>query len=126
MKKIIASAKQERLNVCLLILAVTVFLIILPQFASHYAVILSTEVFIYSIFALSLNLLIGYVGLPSLGHAAFFGAGSYTIAILVVKGGIDNFWLCLPVALLVTTKEDSSSIQAERATEAVLWKICAG
>lgn len=82
-------------------IVLTVFLIIFPQFASSYAVVLLIEVFIYAIFAMSLNLLLGYLGLPSLGHAAFFGVGGYQVAILVAKGGINNLWLCLCAAILV-------------------------
>jgi branched-chain amino acid transport system permease protein len=77
-------------------------LIVFPQVSSLYSVILVTEVLIYAIFATSLNLELGYTGLPSLGHAAFFGAGGYTLGILVAKGGIHNFWLCMIVALLAS------------------------
>lgn len=80
--------------------ALAIFLIVFPRFASAYGLVLLTEVFIYAIFALSLNLLLGYAGLPSLGHAAFFGVAGYTVAILVTKGGINNFWICLSAALL--------------------------
>jgi branched-chain amino acid transport system permease protein len=47
---------------------------------------------------MGLNLTIGYAGQKSLGHAAFFGIGAYTVAILM-KAGI-SFWLGLPVAML--------------------------
>jgi branched-chain amino acid transport system permease protein len=77
-------------------------LIVFPQVSSLYSVILVTEVLIYAIFATSLNLELGYTGLPSLGHAAFFGAGGYMLGILVVKGGIHNFWFCMIVALLAS------------------------
>jgi branched-chain amino acid transport system permease protein len=81
-------------------LVLTAFLLFFPQFVSPYAVVLLTEVFIYAIFATSLNLLVGYLGLPSLGHGAFFGVGGYGVAILVARGGISSFWLCLGAALL--------------------------
>lgn len=84
----------------LVLIVLTIFLIMFPRFASSYGLVLLTEVFIYAIFAMSLNLLLGYVGLPSLGHSAFFGVGGYTVAILVTKAGIGNFWLCLAAALL--------------------------
>jgi branched-chain amino acid transport system permease protein len=52
---------------------------------------------IFSILALSLNLLLGYTGQLSLGHAAFFGIGAYTSALLALK--LDwSFWLALPSA----------------------------
>lgn len=52
---------------------------------------------IFTILALSLNLLLGYTGQLSLGHAAFFGIGAYTSALLALK--LDwAFWLALPSA----------------------------
>lgn len=63
-------------------------LIVLPLFLSSYGVNLLTEVLIWSIFALSLNLLNGYLGLPSFGHAAFWGLGAYSVGILTIKLGI--------------------------------------
>lgn len=62
-------------------------LVVLPNFLSAYWVTLLTEILIYGLFAASINILVGYTGLPSLGHAAFFGTGAYTIAILQVKFG---------------------------------------
>ncbi|MCK4794138.1 MAG: branched-chain amino acid ABC transporter permease [Desulfobacteraceae bacterium] len=73
-----------------------------PQFMPVYHTYLLTEVLIYLIFALSLNLLMGYTGLVSLGHAAFWGTGGYAVALLMSKGGVDNFFLCTGVALLAS------------------------
>jgi len=56
-----------------------------PLFLPPYGVILLTQGFIYAIVAMSLDILIGYTGLGSLGHAAFFAVGAYTAAILVTK-----------------------------------------
>jgi len=52
---------------------------------------------IYALFAMSLNLLWGYSGLWSLGHAAFFGTAGYVVGILTVRMDFENFW---PVALI--------------------------
>jgi branched-chain amino acid transport system permease protein len=52
---------------------------------------------IFTILALSLNLLLGYTGQLSLGHAAFFGIGAYTSALLALKLEW-SFWLALPSA----------------------------
>lgn len=52
---------------------------------------------IYSILALGLNLIAGYTGQLSLGHAAFYGIGGYTSALLALKLGLP-FWLTVPVA----------------------------
>lgn len=47
---------------------------------------------VYGVFAIGLNLLLGYAGLPSLGHAAYFGLGAYAAGILAVRL-TDSFWL---------------------------------
>jgi len=57
---------------------------------------------IYGVFATSLNLIWGYANIPSFGHAAFFGVGAYTAAIMVVKVGIANFWVGLILAIIAT------------------------
>ncbi len=82
------------------VLILFVLLIVFPQVSSLYSVILVTEILIYAIFATSLNLELGYTGLPSLGHSAFFGVGGYTVSILITKGGIHNCWFCIIAALL--------------------------
>ncbi|MGE5601729.1 MAG: branched-chain amino acid ABC transporter permease [Nitrososphaerales archaeon] len=61
-----------------------------PQLLIHLAVIIS----IYGILALSMNLIIGMTGLFTLGHAAFFGVGAYTSAILMFAG-VPWFWSML-------------------------------
>ena len=55
---------------------------------------------IFAILALSLNLLLGYTGQLSLGHAAFFGIGAYTSALLSLPPLEWSFWLALPAAAL--------------------------
>lgn len=57
---------------------------------------------IYSVLALSLNLLVGYTGLLSLCHAAFYGIGAYIGTILMVDGGL-GFWSALGCAVVGTT-----------------------
>jgi len=56
---------------------------------------------IFAILALSLNLLLGYTGQLSLGHAAFFGIGAYTSALLALKLEW-SFWLALPCAAVAS------------------------
>ncbi len=56
---------------------------LVPLSGSRYLIDLSTEIMIYALFALSLNLLIGYAGNVSFGHAAYFAIGGYSCAILV-------------------------------------------
>jgi branched-chain amino acid transport system permease protein len=65
--------------------------------ASAYHLHVTIMAGIFTILALSLNLLLGYTGQLSLGHAAFFGIGAYTSALLALKLGWP-FWLGLPSA----------------------------
>ncbi|KWR92145.1 branched-chain amino acid ABC transporter permease [Cupriavidus sp. IDO] len=60
---------------------------------------LLSKVMIMAIFALSLQLLIGYTGLVSLGHAAYFAAAAYATAMLAPESGPGNGWLLLLGAL---------------------------
>lgn len=55
---------------------------------------------IYAIASLGINFHSGYLGETSLGHAAFFGTGAYTTAILSVKYDV-NFWITIPVAMVL-------------------------
>jgi branched-chain amino acid transport system permease protein len=54
---------------------------------------------ILAIFALSLDLLVGYTGLVSFGHAAYFGIGAYALGLLAPKYEAASVWLTLPVAI---------------------------
>jgi branched-chain amino acid transport system permease protein len=60
----------------------------------------TTEMLIMALFAMSLNLILGYGGMVSFGHAAFFGTGAYTVALLIKKAGCP-FFLALGAAPLV-------------------------
>jgi branched-chain amino acid transport system permease protein len=78
-------------------------LVIWPPFMTPYFRSMAIQILIYGIFALSLNLIFGYTGLFSLGHAAFFGAAAYTSAILTVRYGVESFWLVAPAGILMAT-----------------------
>jgi len=77
---------------------VLVILCLAPAFFSTYVLGLLILTLIYGIFAMSLNILTGYAGLPSLGHAMFFGISAYTVGILEVKMST-NFGLQLIAGL---------------------------
>ena len=59
-----------------------------PWLGSRFYTFLATEIVILALFAVSLNLLLGYTGLVSFGHAAYFGIGAYTCAILMKTHGV--------------------------------------
>jgi branched-chain amino acid transport system permease protein len=58
------------------------------------------RVLIYAIAAASLNFILGYGGMVSLGHAAFFGAGAYTVGVLLTEG-VASAWIAWPAAAIV-------------------------
>jgi len=66
-----------------------------------YVVTVATLVAIQSIVACGLNVVVGYAGQISLGHAAFFGIGAYASALLTTKAGL-TFWTALPLVIAVT------------------------
>jgi len=74
-------------------------LLVAPQFLKNYGIYLLTYWLIFIIATMGLNLTVGYAGQKSLGHAAFFGIGAYTVAILM-KAGF-SFWLGLPAAAAI-------------------------
>jgi branched-chain amino acid transport system permease protein len=73
-------------------------LLFVPPFLKNYGIYLFSYWLVFVIATMGLNLTIGYAGQKSLGHAAFFGIGAYTVAILL-KAGI-SFWVGLPLAML--------------------------
>lgn len=79
-------------------LAILAALCAVPPFLKSYGVYLFTYWLVFVIATMGLNLTTGYAGQKSLGHAAFFGIGAYTIAILT-KAGI-SFWVGLPLAVV--------------------------
>ncbi len=74
--------------------------VVLPFTLSNYHVFQLTQVMIYAIAVLGLNILTGYNGQISLGHGGFFAAGAYTAAILMHRYGVP-YWATLPPAALM-------------------------
>ena len=71
--------------------------LLVPAFGSRFYTFVANDVVIWALFATSLNLLVGYTGLVSFGHAAYFGIGAYTTGILMKKLGVP-FLLAFPAA----------------------------
>jgi branched-chain amino acid transport system permease protein len=86
----------------LLTAALLLLLAIMPPlthaFDQRYLLSIATRIVIWSIAATSLNMILGYGGLVSFGHAAFFGIGGYAVGILSAEG-VQSGWLQWPVAL---------------------------
>lgn len=74
-------------------------LLLVPQFLKNYGIYLLTYWLVFVIATMGLNLTVGYAGQKSLGQAAFFGIGAYTVAIML-KAGI-SWWLGMPAAALL-------------------------
>jgi branched-chain amino acid transport system permease protein len=81
-----------------------VALLAMPYVLSTYNLGLVVQMMIFALLAMSLDLLIGYAGMPSLGHAAYFGISAYTTGLLALRLSL-NVWLALPagVALAALT-----------------------
>jgi len=80
--------------------AVLLLLIVAPPFLSAFLLSLLTQALIYGILAMSLDLLLGYLGLPSLGHAAYLGLGAYSVGVLATRHGA-GFWTTLVAGVLL-------------------------
>jgi branched-chain amino acid transport system permease protein len=72
---------------------------VVPLIGNSYQTRLATIALVYGIGAIGLNLLVGYGGMISFGHAAFFGIGAYTMAILGIAG-FDGVLVTLPCATI--------------------------
>ena len=86
------------------VLPVFVLLVLFPlamqAMDGLFYVSLASRMLIYAIAATSLNLALGYGGMVSFGHAAFFGAGAYTVGILAAEG-VSSLWIAWPAAIAV-------------------------
>jgi len=120
-----------------LVLIGAVLLIALPWVLSSYQLGLLTKMLIFAIFAMSLNLILGYAGLPSLGHAAYFGVAAYTTALLSLRV-TPSFWLDFGAGLaaaavtaalfglLALRAQGSYLLMITLALAQVLWGIAFG
>jgi branched-chain amino acid transport system permease protein len=68
---------------------------------SAYVITIGTIIVIYAIVVCGLNVIVGYAGQISLGHAAFFGIGAYSAALLATKAGF-SFWQALPLVIAIS------------------------
>jgi branched-chain amino acid transport system permease protein len=84
------------------VVVATIFLLLLisPPLLSSFLLTLLTQALIYAILAMSLDIILGYTGLASLGHAAYFGLGAYSVGILATRYGA-GFWVTLPAGVLL-------------------------
>lgn len=81
--------------------AVVVGLVLAPFFLPAFEVSLATTALIFAVFAMSLDLILGYTGLISFGHAAFFGTGGYIAAYTAINL-TGNLIVVLPIVIAAT------------------------
>ena len=89
----------ESRTVASLLLAAVAGLALFPFASDEFYLELFTHIMVLGIFAMSLDLLIGYTGLVSFGHAAFFGLAGYLLAIITPESEAMSLWVSLPVCL---------------------------
>ena len=80
--------------------AIIALLALFPLAGATFYTELVTKVMILAIFAMSLDLLVGYTGMVSFGHAAYYGIGAYTLGLLAPKYEAANLWTTLPLSML--------------------------
>lgn len=71
---------------------------------SKSALVLVTKIFIFAVFAISYDLLLGFTGIVSFGHAMFFGIGAYTVGIVMQRAGhsLGDLLLAIAIGLIVS------------------------
>src|SRR5262245_46581227 len=97
-----AVSHRSRLPLVAAALVALLVLIALPPFVGIYQTQLMTYGLIAAIAALGFNLLLGYTGLLSFGHSAFFGIGAYAVAFLVRDFGIRSMELYILIGVPVS------------------------
>ena len=85
----------------IILAAAFVIFLILPQILPRFYIYLLAIIFVIGLLATSLNLVLGYGGMYQFHHCVFYGAGAYTAALIVTKGGL-SFWLGVIAAPVVS------------------------
>jgi branched-chain amino acid transport system permease protein len=94
---------SARINVLLVVVALAVIAIAVPH-TNSFVILLATRALAFAILVMSLDILLGYTGLASLGQAAYLGVGAYLAAILATRYQIGlgwDFWLVVVLGILL-------------------------
>lgn len=94
-------ARQNRWAVAAGWLVLLVIPPVLLAMDEPFYITLVTRLMIFGLAASSLNLVLGYGGMVSFGHAAFFGMGGYVVGILATQYGVLSAWIAWPLAVLI-------------------------
>lgn len=95
--------KNQTVKIAIVCAALVVIAVVVPN-TNSFLILLATRILAFSILVMSLDILLGYTGLPSLGQAAYLGIGAYTAAILASKYQIGygyDFWLVVLLGILL-------------------------
>ena len=99
-----------------LVALVAILIGAIAPFLPSYPLTLCTQALIFALLAMSLDLLLGYTGLPSLGHAAYFGIAAYTVAILATERQVGLVGCTVAAVLAATVSAAIFGLIAIRAT----------
>ncbi len=77
--------------------------VLMPFVIKKYHLNMLTEIIVFALYAVSYNLLLGYAGLLSFGHAMFFGTGAFTVAVSLIHIPGLSMWSAVLMALVMTT-----------------------
>src|SRR5215469_9605208 len=94
--------KSQHIKVLIVVVALAALAIIVPN-TNSFVILLTTRALAFSILVMSLDILLGFTGLASLGQAAYLGAGAYLTAILAARYQIGlgyDFWLVAALGML--------------------------
>jgi branched-chain amino acid transport system permease protein len=94
---------SQKIKILMVVAALVVFVYIVPHSGS-FVVLLATRALAFAILAMSLDLLLGFTGLASMGQAAYFGVGAYLTAVLATKfqfGMGWDFWRVVVLGILL-------------------------
>lgn len=95
--------KSQYLKILLVVIALGALAIIVPRSGS-FVTLLATRALAFAILAMSLDILLGFTGLASLGQAAYFGVGAYLTAVMATKFSFGmgwDFWLVVVMGILI-------------------------
>jgi branched-chain amino acid transport system permease protein len=93
---------SQKIKILMVIVALAALAYIIPH-STSFIVLLTTRALVFAILAMSVDILLGFTGLASLGQAAYFGIGAYLTAILATKFHIGlgwDFWLVVLLGML--------------------------
>jgi branched-chain amino acid transport system permease protein len=94
---------SQKIKILMVAIALVAFVFIVPH-TNSFVVVLATRALAFAILAMSVDLLLGFTGLASMGQAAYFGVGAYLTAVLATKFQFGlgwDFWLVVVLGILI-------------------------